>query len=212
MNKLLNGEEKRISDIIIPRILQYLRAIQQLEKDGKTSVSSEDIAKSTNINAFQVRKDLANFGKFGQPGTGYDISKLKGYLLDIIFAGKPCRIIIVGTGNLGSALLHYGGFESEGMKFVAAFDADQANVGKTYGNVTVEHADGIKSGLNSRADIAIITVPAASAQKVADKLVSAGITSILNFAPATIYVPKGVTLRNVDLSIELQALRYFSLQ
>ncbi len=207
----LSSGEKKISDIVIPRILTYLRIVQQFEKDNKTNISSEEIAQRTDISAFQVRKDLANFGRFGQPGTGYNVIDLNRYLLNIIGGKEMCNLALVGVGNLGSALLNYKGFEEEGLKFVAAFDNNKGKVGKVCGNVIVEHIDNMKESVNrNNVHIGIIAVLADSAQLVADKLIEAGIFSILNFAPAVIAVSREVTLRNVDLSIEMKALRYFS--
>jgi len=206
-----SNEEKRVSDIVLPRILHYLRVVQQLERSSKITVSSEELSKIANISASQIRKDLANFGKFGQPGTGYNVSNLKKYLLDVIGAKEMCNIGLVGVGNLGSALLHYKGFEEEGLKFVAAFDKEGSKVGKLCGNVIIEHIDNIReSAQKNKIHIGIIAVSANNAQQVADKLIEAGIFSILNFAPTLISVPTQVTLRNVDLSIELKALRFFS--
>jgi len=207
----LSSEEKKISDIVIPRILTYLRIVQQFEKDNKKlNISSEEIAQRTEISAFQVRKDLANFGRFGQPGTGYNVADLNKYLLNIIGGKEMCNLALVGVGNLGSALLSYKGFEEEGLKFVAAFDNDKGKVGKVCGSVIVEHTDSMKESIKrNNVHIGIIAVLADSAQLVADKLIEAGIFSILNFAPAVISITKEVTLRNVDLSIELRALRYF---
>lgn len=206
-----SGEEKKISDIVIPRILTYLRIVQQFEKDNKVNISSEEIAQRTDISAFQVRKDLANFGRFGQPGTGYNVTDLNRYLLNIIGGKEMCNLALVGVGNLGSALLNYKGFEEEGLKFVAAFDNNKGKIGKVCGNVIVEYIDNMKESVTrNNVHIGIIAVLADSAQSVADKLIEAGVFSILNFAPAVIAVPKEVTLRNVDLSIELKALRYFS--
>jgi redox-sensing transcriptional repressor len=214
-NNINSGKnvEKKVSDLVIPRILHYLRVVQQLERDNKVNVSSEEIAELTNISAFQVRKDLAHFGKLGQPGTGYSVSNLKMYLLDIIGAREMCNLALVGVGNLGSALLNYKGFEEEGLKFVAAFDKEESKIGKLCGNVIVEHIDAMKESIKkNNIHIGIIATPGDSAQLVADTLIEAGVFSILNFAPSIISVPKEVTLRNVDLSIELKALRYFSVR
>lgn len=206
-----SGEEKKVSDIVIPRILTYLRVIQRFEKDNKATISSEEIAHRADISAFQVRKDLANFGRLGHPGTGYNVADLNRYLLNIIGGKEMCNLALIGVGNLGSALLNYKGFEDEGLKFVAAFDNDKGKVGKVCGNVIVEHIDTMKESIRqNNVHIGIIAVVADSAQWVADKLIEAGIFSILNFSPAIITAPKEVTLRNVDLSIELKALRYFS--
>lgn len=210
MNPAVN-KEKKFSDMVIPRILNYLKVIQQLERENKITILSEELSRMTNISAVLVRKDLANFGKFGQPGTGYDVFRLKNYLLDIIGGKEMCNLAIVGVGNLGSALLNYKGFEEEGLKFVAAFDREEGKVGKICGNVIVEHINNIKESVKkNNVHIGIIAVPADSAQVITDKLIKAGIFSILNFAHVAITVPQEVTLRNVDLAIELKALRYFS--
>lgn len=211
MNNSFSSEEKKVPNIVIPRILHYLRVVQQLSKNNKTSVSSEEIAKITNISPFQIRKDLANFGKFGQPGMGYDVASLKDYLLNIIGGKEMCNLALVGVGNLGSALLNYKGFENEGLKFVAAFDKEEAKVGKICGNVIVEHVDKMKESIaKNNVHIGIITVPENHAQVMADRFIESGVSSLLNFSPKTISVPPEVTLRNVDLAIELKALQYFS--
>ena len=205
------SKEKKCSDVVIPRILNYLKVVQQLERENKITVSSEDLAKMTNMSAFLIRKDLANFGRFGQPGTGYDVSSLKNYLLDIIGGKEMCNIAVVGVGNLGSALLNYKGFEDEGMKFVAAFDIAEGKIGKICGNVIVEHIDNMQESIrNNNVHIGIIAVPFDFAQLVAEKFIKAGVYSILNFSHVALSVPLEVTLRNVDLAIELKALRYFS--
>jgi redox-sensing transcriptional repressor len=207
----LSNDEKKVSDTVIPRILTYLRVVQQFEKDNKANISSDEIAKRTGINAFQVRKDLANFGKFGQPGTGYNVTDLNKYLLNIIGGKEMCNLALVGVGNLGSALLNYKGFEAEGLKFVAAFDKEESKIGKVCGSVIVEHIDNMQESIKTNnVHIGIIAVPVENAQIVADKFIKSGVLSILNFAPTMVSVPKEVTLHNVDLSIELKALRYFS--
>jgi len=165
----------------------------------------------TSISAVLIRKDLANFGRFGQPGMGYVVSNLKNYLLDIIGGKEMCNLAIVGVGNLGSALLNYKGFEEEGLKFVAAFDREEGKVGKICGKVIVENINNMKESVKkNNVHIGIIAVPAGTAQIIADKFIEAGVYSILNFAHIAISVPQEVTLRNVDLAIELKALRYFS--
>lgn len=205
------AKEKKFSDLVIPRILHYLKVVQQLERENKAVISSEELARITHISAFLIRKDLANFGKVGQPGMGYDIRLLKNYLLDIIGGREMCNLAIVGVGNLGSALLNYRGFEEEGLKFVAAFDKEASKIGKLCGNVIVEDFRGMKESVKkNHVHIGILAVPAENAQEVVEKFIDAGIYSILNFSHAAVTVPQEVTLRNVDLSIELKALRYFS--
>ncbi len=205
------NKEKKFSDIVIPRILNYLKVVQQLERENKITILSEELSKKTNISAFLIRKDLANFGRIGQPGMGYEVSRLKNYLLDIIGGKEMCNLAIAGVGNLGSALLNYKGFEEEGLKFVAAFDKGEGKIGKICGNVIVEHVDNMKESVKkNNVHIGIIAVSADAAQMTADKFIEAGVYSLLNFAHVAIIVPQEVTLRNVDLSIELKALRYFS--
>lgn len=203
---------KIISDTVISRVLYYLKIVRQLERENKKFTSSEELAKRTDISAFLVRKDLSNFGKFGQPGMGYDVLRLKTYLLDIIGGKEICNIAIAGVGHLGSALLNYNGFEEEGLKFAAAFDRDEGKIGRICGNIIVEHIDNMKESIKKKCIyMGIIAVPVPFAQEVADKFIEAGVFSILNFAPVAISVDfKKVTLRNVDLSIELKALQYFS--
>lgn len=210
INEPLN-KQKKFSDAVIPRILNYLRVVQQLEKENKATILSEELSRITNTSAVLIRKDLANFGKFGQPGTGYDVSRLKSYLLDIIGGKEMPNLAVVGVGNLGSALLNYKGFEEEGLKFVAAFDKQEGKIGKICGNVIVEHIDNMGESIKrNNVHIGIICVPADVAQVVAEKLIESKVYSILNFSPAALSVPSEVTLRNVDLAIELKALRYFS--
>lgn len=206
-----SSKEKKVSDMVIPRILHYLRVVQQLEKDDVAVTSSEELAKRANIGAFLIRKDLTNFGKFGQRGTGYDVPSLKKYLLDIIGGNEMCNLALAGVGNLGSALLNYKGFKDEGLKFTAAFDKGEGKIGRICGNVIVEDMSAIKESVKkNKVHIGIIAVPADDAQAVADRFIEAGVFSILNFAPAVITAPQEVTLRNVDLSSELKALQYFS--
>jgi len=210
MNDPVN-KEKKFSDVVIPRILNYLKVVQQLEKENRTTILSEELSRMTNSSAVLIRKDLANFGKFGQPGTGYDVSRLKNYLLDIIGGKEMSNLAIVGVGNLGSALLNYKGFEEDGLKFVAAFDKQEGKIGKICGNVIVEHIDNIGESIKrNNVHIGIIAVPFDVAQMAAGKLVESGVYSILNFSHTALSVPPEVTLRNVDLAIELKALRYFS--
>ncbi len=205
------NKEKKFSDAVIPRILNYLKVVQQLEKENKITILSEELSRITNTSAVLIRKDLANFGKFGQPGMGYDVSRLKSYLLDIIGGKEMCNLAVVGVGNLGSALLNYKGFEEEGLKFVAAFDKQEGTIGKICGNVIVEHVANIRESIkNHNVHIGIIAVPFGIAQEVAEKLIESGVYSILNFSHVALSVPPDVTVRNVDLAIELKALRYFS--
>jgi len=206
------NKSKKYSDIVISRIFTYLKVVKQLERENKTNILSEDLAKITNIKAFLIRKDLASFGKIGQPGMGYDVLSLKNYLSDIIGEKEMCNVAIVGVGNLGSALLNYKGFEEEGLKVVTAFDCAEGKIGRICGSVIVEDIVNIKKSVKkNKVHLGIIAVSIDFAQDIADKFIDAGVLSILNFSNATLSTPPEVTLRNVDLSIELKALRYFSI-
>lgn len=204
-------KRNNISEPVVPRILNYLRISKKLEKENVTTVSSDDLARLTNISACQVRKDLACFGKFGKPRIGYNVSGLKVHLHEIVGGKGTCNLALVGVGNLGEALLDYTGFKNDGLAFVVAFEKNKKKIGKKYGNVVVEDIDRLKKVIKkSNVHIGVIATPINNAQMVADQLIGAGISSILNFAPTLISVPKKVLLRNVDFSNEMKILRFFS--
>ncbi|MBU4589517.1 MAG: redox-sensing transcriptional repressor Rex [Candidatus Omnitrophica bacterium] len=198
----------KIPSSSISRISLYYRALLSL-KDTSV-ISSQELADLTECNAAQVRKDLTYFGQFGRPGKGYDTETLKLELKKILGIDRDWDVVLVGVGNLGSALLAYKGFKSQGFNIKYAFDNNIKKIGKTKQGIKIRSTRELKSIIRSRhIDMAILAVSQESAQTVVDNLVTSGIKAILNFAPVTLKVPSGVELLNIDLSMELERLTYF---
>lgn len=194
----------------IRRLSVYTRCLLQLEEDGVKTVSSQELAERFNLNSAQVRKDLAYFGEFGVRGIGYYVAGLKNELQRILGLNRAWPVVLVGFGNLGSALFHYRGFGTQGFRIAAIVDDDPAKLGREVDGVPIIASRELAREARARGvHIAIVAVPAESAQIVADQLVAAGIKAILNFAPARIKVPRDVRLTNVDLSIELETLSFY---
>jgi redox-sensing transcriptional repressor len=162
------------------------------------------------VNAAKVRKDLSYLGSYGTRGVGYDVEYLLVQVSRVLGLTQDWPVAIVGVGNLGHALANYRGFAARGFRVAALVDADRARVGERVGELVVRHLDELPElASEQQISIGIIATPATAAQDVADRLVAAGVTSILNFAPATVSVPRNVSLRKVDLSIELQILSFY---
>jgi redox-sensing transcriptional repressor len=194
----------------VRRLSVYTRCLLQLEEDGVKTVSSQELAERFNLNSAQVRKDLAYFGEFGVRGIGYYVSGLKAELQRILGLDREWPVALVGFGNLGSALFHYKGFARQGFRISAVFDDDPTKWGKDVDGVTILPLRDLPRETKARnLQIAIVAVPAESAQAVTDKLVASGIKAILNFAPGRIKIGKDVRLKNVDLSIELETLSFY---
>ncbi len=203
----------KIPEKTVTRLSIYLRCLEELEADGVASVSSRQMAERFGLNSAQVRKDLAYFGQFGVRGLGYYIAELKHNLERILGLKQDWEVALVGVGNLGSALIAYKGFQARGFKIGVAFDTDPARVGQVVGGVQVVETARLVSTLRKKkVKIAVLAVPAPAAQSVADLLVEAGVTAILNFAPAQITVPEGVKVQNVDLSVLLKTLSYHTVR
>jgi len=197
----------------IHRLSVYTRCLLQLEEDGVKTISSQEMADRFNLNSAQVRKDLAYFGEFGVRGIGYYVAGLKAELQQILGLDRQWPVVLVGFGNLGSALFHYKGFGRQGFRIAAIVDDDPAKVAREVESVPVVPSRDLTREVKARGiQIAIVAVPAESAQAVTDRLVSAGIRAILNFAPARLKVPREVRLKNVDLSIELETLSFYLAQ
>jgi redox-sensing transcriptional repressor len=203
----------KIPEKTVTRLSIYLRCLEELEADGVASVSSRQLAERFALNSAQVRKDLAYFGQFGVRGLGYYIAELKHNLERILGLKQDWEVALVGVGNLGSALIAYKGFQARGFKLGVAFDTDPAKVGQVVGDVQVVETSKLVPTLRrKKVKIAVVTVPAPAAQSVADLLVEAGVTAILNFAPAQLTVPEGVKVQNVDLSVLLKTLSYHTVR
>src|SRR5919197_176124 len=199
----------KIPEMTVRRLSIYTRCLLQLEEDGVKTVSSQELAERFNLNSAQVRKDLAYFGEFGVRGIGYYVAGLKGELQRILGLDRQWPVVLVGFGNLGSALFHYKGFGRQGFRIAAIVDDDPAKVAREVDSMPVLHSRDLAREVRARGiQIAIVAVPAEAAQAVTDQLVGAGIRAILNFAPARLKVPREVRLQNVDLSIELENLSF----
>jgi redox-sensing transcriptional repressor len=191
------------------RLSVYLRCLQRLKSNDIRTVSSEALAKAARVKSTQLRKDLTYFGQFGTRGLGYDVEQLSKMISDLLGTTSLQPVILIGVGNLGSALLMYRGFEQEGFEIVAAFDNDTTRR-RDKTKVPVYAMDKIEEVINKHpVRMAMITVPAAAAQEVTNRLVDAGISGILNFAPIVLHVPDDVMVNNVNLAMELENLSYF---
>jgi redox-sensing transcriptional repressor len=203
------GPGHGIPDATVARLPVYLRALYALADRGVATVSSEELAAAAGVNSAKLRKDLSHLGSYGTRGVGYDVDYLVYQVSRELGLTQDWPVLIVGAGNLGRALANYGGFATRGFRIAALVDADPAMVGTVIARHTVRGAADMESVIE-RFDVAIgvIATPAAVAQSVCDRLVAAGVTSILNFAPVVLTVPAGVDVRKVDLSIELQILAF----
>jgi redox-sensing transcriptional repressor len=198
-----------IPDATVARLPIYLRALYALAERGVSTVSSDELATAAGVNSAKLRKDLSHLGSYGIRGVGYDVEYLVYQVSRALGLNQNWPVVIVGAGNLGRALANYGGFVSRGFRIAAMLDSDQSLVGRELGSVIVRHVNDLEEVVaGSGIAIGVIAVPAAAAQAVCDRLVAAGVTSILNFAPLVLNVPDGVDVRKVDLSIELQILAF----
>jgi redox-sensing transcriptional repressor len=198
-----------IPEATVARLPVYLRALYALADRGIATISSEELAAAAGVNSAKLRKDLSHLGSYGTRGVGYDVEYLVYQVSRELGLTQDWPVVIVGAGNLGHALANYGGFASRGFRVAALLDSDPGVVGSTVARHVVMHADEIESAVaRHRASIGVIATPASAAQSVCDRLVAAGVTSILNFAPVVLSVPAGVDVRKVDLSIELQILAF----
>ena len=199
-----------IPEATVARLPIYLRILLETADHEIGTISSERLAVQAGANAAQVRKDLSYLGSYGTRGVGYDVELLIFQISRELGLTQDWSAAIVGVGHLGQALANYRGFGERGFRFAGLYDVDPRKVGETVAGIEVRHLDSLAEDVVARRiAIGVITVPASHAQEVADRMVAAGITAILNFAPAVVTVPDDVTIRKVDLSIELQILAYY---
>ena len=192
------------------RLPVYLRTLVEVNAEQTTTISSERLAELAGVNAAKVRKDLSYLGSYGTRGVGYDVEYLLFQMSRELGLTKDWPVAIVGIGNLGAALANYGGFGERGFPVAALVDADDTKVGTLLGEHRIRHVDDLPDLVTELGiAIGIIATPAAGAQDVADRLVAAGVTSILNFAPTVLNVPPEASLRKVDLALELQILSFY---
>jgi redox-sensing transcriptional repressor len=199
-----------IPDIVIGRLPIYLRALTQLVQQGHEITSSHELGQRLGISSAQIRKDLSHFGEFGKQGTGYQISHLQAQLKQILQVNKEWPMIVVGAGDLGRAIAHYGGFVERGFRVIGIFDNDPAKIGTGSGDLKVRNIATMPDFIRERnVKIAMIAIPATHAQAVSDTLVESGIRAILNYAPITLSVPDNVHVQYIDPVTHLQRMTYY---
>jgi redox-sensing transcriptional repressor len=200
---------KRIADSTVRRLSAYLRFLEDFEGRGLTTISSEELARRGGTTSAQVRKDLSFFGSFGKRGLGYSVPELKKQLREILGLGREWRVVIVGAGKIGAALAQYRGFRQRGFVILRAYDSNAAKIGTSVEGMQVAdiaHMD--KDFARDLPDIVVLTVPGEAAQSVLDRVVKAGVKAVLNFAPTQLQAPADVTVKTVNMAMELESLSF----
>jgi redox-sensing transcriptional repressor len=193
----------------VRRLSLYLRQLESVQRTGRRTISSKQLGESLHLTDAQVRKDLAYFGQFGHPGIGYKVEDLILEVRKILGTDKVWNVVLVGAGNIGRAMAGYRGFDRKGFRVIGVFDNDPAKVGRKLGGFTIQPLSEIADAVQkSPIKLAIMAVPADSAQDVADQLVAAGIRGLLNFAPVSLTVPHNVALNTVDMAVQLEQLAF----
>jgi len=208
---VFDDDKARVPEATTRRLSLYLRVLTDLERTGADTVSSRGIADLCRLNPAQVRKDLSHFGAFGVRGVGYDVAELRQVVAGLLGVDTDTRVVIVGAGNLGQALADYPGFHGGGFEIVALFDVRAEVVGTvSRRGHPVHHIDDLERIIReAEVRIGMVAVPAANAEEVVGRLVGSGVRGLVNFAPVRPDVPEGVTVRNVDLTVELESLSFF---
>jgi redox-sensing transcriptional repressor len=203
-----------VPELTTNRLSVYLRCLNALEHAGVKTISSQALAEQFHLNAAQIRKDLAYFGEFGVRGVGYYVEELRTHLRQILGLDRRVRVAIMGAGNLGLALADYPGFRTEGFQIAALFDTQRDKIGqRSRGGVPIHDVRLFRKTVRrDRIRIAVIAVPAASAQAVVNEVVAAGIKAVLNFSPGTVLVPPEVNVKSVDLTVSLESVSFFLAQ
>lgn len=210
---MTESESRRIPEATVARLPLYLRSLLELAEEKVSTISSERLAEMAGVNAAKVRKDLSYLGSYGTRGVGYDVEYLLFQMSRELGLTHDWPVVIVGIGNLGQALANYRGFTERGFPVAALVDSDPGKVGRRVGRLAVHGIEDLPQLVTEHGiAIGIIATPAEVAQEVADRLVAAGVQSVLNFAPAVISVPEETSLRKVDLAVELQILSFYQRQ
>ena len=200
---------RKISDSTVRRLALYLRFLEQSAAQQVTTISSAELARRGGTTSAQVRKDLSFFGSFGKRGRGYSVPELTARIREILGLKRPHRVVLVGAGKMGGALLHYRGFRQHGFDVVAIYDKDPRKIGTRADGLMVRDVRQLEADLKKEPpDIAILVTPAEAAQEVTDRLVRAGVKAILNFAPVSLAVPTDVAVQSVNMALELETLSY----
>jgi redox-sensing transcriptional repressor len=200
---------RKIADSTVRRLAIYLRFLEEFERQGSDTLSSEALAARAGTTSAQVRKDLSFFGSFGKRGLGYDVHALAAQLRNILGLTRRYRVMLVGAGRLAGALVQYAEFSARGFDIVAAVDQDPDKIGKRWGDLVIADVARMEAIVAAeRIDIAMLVTPPGPAQALVDRLVSKGVTAMLNFAPVQLQVPVGIDVKNVNLAVELETLSY----
>lgn len=199
-----------VPDIVVSRLPLYLRALNFLAEEGVETISSAELAHRLGISSAQIRKDLSFFGEFGKQGTGYSVEFLRKKIKEILNLTRIWDVALVGAGDLGHALVHYGGFLGQGFRISLVFDNNPQKIGQEIAGLIIQPANRMKELIRQHGiQIAIIAVPASAAQKVTDELVAAGVRAILNYAPITLRVPPDIHVQYIDPVTRLQHMTYY---
>jgi redox-sensing transcriptional repressor len=200
----------KIPDIIIGRLPIYLRALQRMADNGLKTTSSQELGELVGVSAAQIRKDISQFGEFGKQGTGYSTTYLLEKLREILKVDRIWDVALIGSGDMGHALTNYQGFTNRGFRVVIVFDNDEKKIGQKINQFIIEDSANMVEKIKAAGiKIAMLTVPAAAAQSVTDKLVQAGIKAILNYAPISINVPNSVKVQYIDPATHMQRMTYY---
>jgi redox-sensing transcriptional repressor len=200
---------RRIADSTVRRLSLYLRFLEESAQRGVVTISSDELARRGGTTSAQVRKDLSFFGSFGKRGLGYSVPELTDSLREILGLRREWRVIIVGAGKIGTALAQYRGFRQRGFRVIAVYDRDPKKVGTQWDSMMVRDMATIEQDIaREEPDIAVLTTPGEEAQAVVNRLIGAGIRALLNFAPVQLQVPADVTLKNVNMAMELEGLSF----
>ena len=200
---------KRIADSTVRRLSAYLRFLEDFETRGLSTISSEELANRGGTTSAQVRKDLSFFGSFGKRGLGYSVPELAGRLREILGLGREWGVVIVGAGKIGAALAQYRGFRQRGFTILAAYDNSPEKIGRTLEGIEVRDIADLERDIRrDKPDIAVLTVPGDEAQRVVDRVVRVGVKAILNFAPMQLQAPADVTVKTVNMAMELEGLSF----
>ena len=202
--------DKPIPNIVVGRLPVYLRALQHMRQEGRRVTSSQELGERLGISAAQIRKDLSQFGEFGKQGTGYNIEFLATQLQQILKIDRLWDVVVVGAGDIGSALARYQGLENRGFRVTMIFDNNPIKIGTEVGAFRVKDSELlVETVIEAGIRIAMVAVPAAEAQQVADNLLEAGVRAILNYAPISLTVPENIRVQYVDPGTHLQHMTYY---
>jgi redox-sensing transcriptional repressor len=203
-------DAKSVPDIVVGRLSIYLRALNHFLEEGQQIIASQHLALRLGISSAQIRKDLSHFGEFGKQGMGYDIAHLRDELRTILHLERDWDMALVGAGDLGHAIVHYGGFEGRGFRIACVFDNNPEKVGRYLGHFEIHDVSTLLQKVAEHGlRIGIVAVPASEAQAVVDTLIEAGIRAILNYAPITVTVPPEVKVQYIDPVIHLQHMTFY---